>query len=117
MGSRASVSQPGLACGQQPVQIVAHRGGGSDPAPWGAPESSLLAFRRALELGAEAVECDVRVSADGLPFVSLREEELSLPPLGTEPRGWPAWPVSGYYHQGWLNQIGGGGGQVFISTN
>ena len=69
MGSRASASQPGLACGQQPVQIVAHRGGGGDPAPWGAPESSLLAFRRALELGADAVECDVRVSADGVPFV------------------------------------------------
>ncbi|MEE1783923.1 glycerophosphodiester phosphodiesterase family protein [Streptomyces sp. SP17BM10] len=42
------------------VQVVAHRGS-SDA----LPEHTLAAYRRALEEGADAVECDVRVTADG----------------------------------------------------
>ena len=41
-------------------RIVAHRG-----ASFEAPENTLAAFRRAWELGAEAVELDARVSKDG----------------------------------------------------
>ncbi|MFT8242475.1 glycerophosphodiester phosphodiesterase [Roseomonas sp. BN140053] len=47
-----------------PVQIISHRGGAF---LW--PENSLLAFRRSAELPLEMAECDVHLSADGIPVV------------------------------------------------
>jgi glycerophosphoryl diester phosphodiesterase len=41
--------------------IIAHRGG--------QPENTLAAFRSAPNLGADAVECDVHVTVDGIPMV------------------------------------------------
>jgi glycerophosphoryl diester phosphodiesterase len=46
------------------TKIVAHRGITDR-----APENTLDAFRRAIELGADAVELDVRLTADGVPVV------------------------------------------------
>lgn len=47
-----------------PVGVLAHRGGaGPDP------ENSLAAFARALDSGADGVELDVRLSADGVPVL------------------------------------------------
>jgi glycerophosphoryl diester phosphodiesterase len=43
-----------------PPQVVAHRG-----ASQAEPEHTLAAYRRALEVGADALECDVRLTADG----------------------------------------------------
>lgn len=43
---------------------IAHRGASAY-----APENTLAAFRRAAELGADVVEFDVRVAADGVPVV------------------------------------------------
>ncbi|MBN1955403.1 MAG: glycerophosphodiester phosphodiesterase [Anaerolineae bacterium] len=43
---------------------VAHRG-----ASGSAPQNTLAAFRRAVELGADGVELDVHLSADGVPVV------------------------------------------------
>lgn len=45
-------------------EIVAHRGVAD-----GVPENTIAAFQRALELGADAVEMDVRLSKDGVPVV------------------------------------------------
>ncbi len=45
-------------------QIVAHRG-----APQGVPENTIPAFERAVQLGADAIELDVRLSKDGVPVV------------------------------------------------
>lgn len=45
---------------QHPIQVVAHRGASSD-----APEHTLAAYRKAIEDGADALECDVRLTADG----------------------------------------------------
>jgi glycerophosphoryl diester phosphodiesterase len=48
----------------RPTQIIAHRG-----ASHAEPENTLAAFRRAGAMGADAVELDVRVTADGLLVV------------------------------------------------
>jgi len=45
-------------------EIVAHRGIATE-----APENTIASFQRALELGAEAVELDVRLTADKIPVV------------------------------------------------
>jgi glycerophosphoryl diester phosphodiesterase len=41
-------------------QVVAHRGSSSEE-----PEHTLKAYERAIEVGADALECDVRLTADG----------------------------------------------------
>jgi glycerophosphoryl diester phosphodiesterase len=46
------------------IQIVAHRGNNII-----APENTMVAFRQALDLGATAIETDVRVAADGVAFL------------------------------------------------
>ncbi|MFI5805642.1 glycerophosphodiester phosphodiesterase [Streptomyces sp. NPDC051561] len=45
---------------QQRIQVVAHRGASED-----APEHTLAAYQKAIEDGADALECDVRLTADG----------------------------------------------------
>ena len=47
-----------------PIEIVAHRGASRE-----RPENTGAAFQRALELGADGVELDVHLSADGTLFV------------------------------------------------
>ncbi|WP_225844943.1 glycerophosphodiester phosphodiesterase [Streptomyces sp. HPF1205] len=44
----------------RPVQVVAHRGASED-----VPEHTLAAYRKAIEDGADGLECDVRLTADG----------------------------------------------------
>ncbi|MFB7630776.1 glycerophosphodiester phosphodiesterase family protein [Streptomyces sp. NPDC056149] len=46
--------------GRPAIAVVAHRGASED-----APEHTLAAYRRAIEDGADALECDVRLTADG----------------------------------------------------
>lgn len=50
--------------GSVPV-ILAHRGASAD-----APENTLAAFRLAITQRADGLECDVRMSADGVPVIS-----------------------------------------------
>ena len=45
-------------------EIVAHRG-----IPTEAPENTLASFQRAIELGADAVELDVRLTSDNVPVI------------------------------------------------
>ncbi|MDK0520881.1 glycerophosphodiester phosphodiesterase [Streptomyces sp. ML-6] len=42
------------------TQVIAHRGASED-----APEHTLAAYRKAIEDGADALECDVRLTSDG----------------------------------------------------
>ncbi|MFJ4962578.1 glycerophosphodiester phosphodiesterase [Streptomyces sp. NPDC088729] len=42
------------------IQVIAHRGASDE-----APEHTLAAYRKAIEDGADALECDVRLTADG----------------------------------------------------
>jgi len=51
------LSRPGF-------DLQAHRGGAAL-----APENSLLAFGTALDLGVSTLECDVHISADGVPVL------------------------------------------------
>ncbi|MFE7563389.1 glycerophosphodiester phosphodiesterase family protein [Kitasatospora sp. NPDC057500] len=51
---------PATARTAPPVQVIAHRG-----SSFALPEHTLAAYRRALAEGADALECDVRVTADG----------------------------------------------------
>lgn len=44
--------------------VIAHRG-----AAGSYPENTLVSFSAALEMGADGVECDVQISADGVPVV------------------------------------------------
>lgn len=44
----------------RPLSVIAHRGASED-----APEHTLTAYRKAIEAGAHALECDVRLTADG----------------------------------------------------
>ncbi|GGS91383.1 MULTISPECIES: glycerophosphodiester phosphodiesterase [Streptomyces] len=45
---------------QHRIQVVAHRGASDE-----APEHTLAAYRKAIEEGADALECDVRLTSDG----------------------------------------------------
>ncbi|MCZ7432608.1 glycerophosphodiester phosphodiesterase [Streptomyces sp. WMMC1477] len=51
---------PGPHSPVSPVSVIAHRGASED-----APEHTLAAYRKAIEHGADALECDVRLTADG----------------------------------------------------
>lgn len=57
--------------------VVAHRGDSAD-----FPENTLASFQGALDAGAEAVELDVRLTADGVPVV-LHDPDVSRTTDGT----------------------------------
>jgi glycerophosphoryl diester phosphodiesterase len=52
-------------------EVVAHRGATAE-----APEHTLAAYRRAAELGADAVECDVRMTRDGV-LVCVHDRQIA----------------------------------------
>lgn len=67
------------AAAQRVTQIIAHRGASAE-----RPECTLAALRRAMEVGATAVEVDVRTSRDGELFV-LHDETLDRTTNGSGP--------------------------------
>ncbi|WP_407566138.1 glycerophosphodiester phosphodiesterase [Streptomyces sp. 184] len=58
--SQAPADRPYGRTEPGPPAVVAHRGASED-----APEHTLAAYRTAIEEGADALECDVRLTADG----------------------------------------------------
>ena len=68
MGASASTAHRAPASPTTPLPHrplrVAHRGASAR-----APENTLAAFREAIRLGADAIELDVQLSADGVPMV------------------------------------------------
>ena len=58
------------------VEIVAHRGVSAE-----APEHTLAAYRQALALGADAVECDVRMTRDGV-LVCVHDRRINRTSTG-----------------------------------
>jgi len=61
------------------VEIWAHRGASAD-----APENTLVAFAKAIEVGADGIEFDVQLSSDGQPVV-IHDETLARTTTGS---GW-----------------------------
>ncbi len=47
------------------TSIIAHRGASAE-----APENTISAFQKAIEIGVNCVECDVHLTKDGIPVVS-----------------------------------------------
>ncbi|MGX5653615.1 glycerophosphodiester phosphodiesterase [Geodermatophilus nigrescens] len=66
---------PGPAAPEQ-VQVVAHRGASAV-----APEHTLAAYRQAVRLGADAVECDVRLTRDGV-LVCVHDRRIDATSTG-----------------------------------
>jgi glycerophosphoryl diester phosphodiesterase len=58
--SRASSAKPSFWSGRFPVMVIAHRGFSGS-----APENTLSAFEKAIDVGADGIELDVRFSKDG----------------------------------------------------
>ncbi|HXG68032.1 MAG TPA: glycerophosphodiester phosphodiesterase family protein [Blastocatellia bacterium] len=63
MKEYGSLNKPGAKSSSRPL-VIAHRG-----ASGLAPENTLAAFRLAIALGADGVEMDVQMTADGVPVV------------------------------------------------
>lgn len=66
--------------GGKPIRQVAHRGGAG---LW--PENTLEAFAHAIAIGAEGIELDVHLSADGLPVV--HHDESLKPAIARDASG------------------------------
>ena len=64
---------------------IAHRGAGKL-----APENTLAAFRLGAAYGYRAFECDVKLSADGVPFL-LHDATLERTPSGSGEAGAATW--------------------------
>jgi glycerophosphoryl diester phosphodiesterase len=58
------------------VLLIAHRGASAE-----APENTLSAYRRAVELGVDLIELDVRLSQDGVPVCHHDAELLDGRPV------------------------------------
>ena len=67
----SSARTSGPLAGRAPL-LYAHRG-----ASFEHPENSLAAFAKALELGADALEIDVHMTADGHVMVAQRARSAS----------------------------------------
>lgn len=59
------------------IQVQAHRGASAY-----APENTLPAFRRAVELGADGIECDIHLTTDG-QYVVCHDNEIGRTSNGT----------------------------------
>jgi glycerophosphoryl diester phosphodiesterase len=65
---------------------IAHRGAGKL-----APENTLAAFRLGASHGYKAFECDVKLSADGVPFL-MHDDTLDRTTSSQGPAGGRSWP-------------------------
>lgn len=82
---------------------IAHRGAGKL-----APENTLAAFRLGAQHGGRMFECDVKLSADGVPFL-LHDDTLARTTDAAEQLGPGASPVAGDHPWSVLSQLDAGG--------
>jgi glycerophosphoryl diester phosphodiesterase len=69
-GKRVKDSQGSSWVGRFPVMVIAHRGFSGD-----APENTLAAFKKAIEVGSDMMEMDVHFSKDG-QVVVIHDDHL-----------------------------------------
>ncbi len=81
---------------------IAHRGAGNL-----APENTLAAFRLGASHGYRMFECDVKLSADGVPFL-MHDATLQRTTDGPARLGIKASPVGGDHPWGVLSQLDAG---------
>lgn len=81
---------------------IAHRGAGRL-----APENTLAAFRLGASHGYRMFECDVKLSADGVPFL-LHDASLERTTNGLQRLGPDATPVAGEHLWSSLSQLDAG---------
>ena len=80
---------------------IAHRGGGAL-----APENTLPAFRTGLRWGWRMMECDVKLSADGVPYL-MHDDTLDRTTNSTGPANAAPWSElraldAGAWHSDWF---------------
>lgn len=80
---------------------IAHRGGGNV-----APENTLPAFHTGLRWGWRMMECDVKLSADGVPYL-MHDDTLERTTTGHGPADGLAWTElskldAGRWHSDWF---------------
>ncbi len=73
---RADLSNPKLPTDKFPVMVIAHRGFSGM-----APENTMIAFRKAIDVGSDMIELDVRLSKDG-EVVVIHDETLEKTTTG-----------------------------------
>ena len=81
---------------------VAHRGAGKL-----APENTLAAFRLGASYGYRMFECDVKLSADGVPFL-MHDAELARTTNANDRLGAGADPIGGNHPWSSLSQLDAG---------
>ncbi|MFO7653050.1 MAG: glycerophosphodiester phosphodiesterase family protein [Candidatus Krumholzibacteriia bacterium] len=84
---------------RSPPLVIAHRGFKA-----AFPENTLMAFRCALACGADALECDIRMSADGVPVV-IHDAVLDRTTSGSGPVAALDWAsLAGLDAGGWFGE-------------
>ena len=81
VASRVAELEAATPDNERHVLHIGHRGASAH-----APENTLAAIRKAAELGADMVELDVRMSADGVPVLA-HDAEVQAPGRGVVPIG------------------------------
>jgi glycerophosphoryl diester phosphodiesterase len=107
----------GCAAAQSPVpvdrpfHVIAHRGASAE-----APENTLPAFARALELGALEVELDVQLSRDGVPILFHDGSLDAKTPLRGRLRDHPAEALTRADIGSWFDRAHPGGVRPWAGT-
>lgn len=70
---RAESSAPGLRSGIYSPKLIAHRGAMAK-----APENTAVAFDAALSCNVDGIECDVQLTADGVPVIFHDDDILRI---------------------------------------
>ena len=82
-----------------PVEVIAHRGFSAV-----APENTLASLRAGMEAGADALEFDLQVSADGVAFLFHDDTLDRTTDAGGPFRAWAARDLDGVDHGSWFDE-------------